>query len=209
MNKPLWLVIWILCIEILVVLVFVPGDVSVSVIKKEAEMIDGMMGVESKNWIHLKAQRWYQSLILDSGFYKELHHLFIPTPEQREASLGMKDFAFKYFVWIEGRIEAFMNMIYQVMTRIALFTLWLPYMFIILLPALFDGYMTWKLKCTNFAYVSPVLHQISIRGSLLIVGIICISFFLPIVVPPFIMPIMMIIVCLLTGTMLSNMQKRF
>ena len=71
MNKPLWLVIWILCIEILVVLVFVPGDVSVSVIKKEAEMIDGMMGVESKNWIHLKAQRWYQSLILDSGFYKE------------------------------------------------------------------------------------------------------------------------------------------
>lgn len=209
MKTPLLLVVWILCIEILVVLIFLPGDISANVIEREAVMIDEVMGVESKNWIHLTAQRWYQTFILDSGFYQEMHHLFIPTPEQREASKGMEKFAWSYFVWIEGRIEAFANVIYQVMTRFALFMLWLPYMFLVLLPALFDGYMTWKLKCTNFSYVSPVLHQISIRSSLIILGLICISFFLPIVVPPLIVPMMMIFVCLMSGIMLANMQKRF
>jgi len=192
-----------------VVLVFVPGNVTENVIQKEAAMIDASMGVETRNMIHHKAQTWYKSSIIDSGFYEGMYKLFIPTQEEREKGVGMKDFGKKYFVWIENRIDALTTVFYQFFTRVALFTIWMPYMLIILLPAMYDGYMTWKIKCTNFDYVSPVLHQASARGSLLLVIVLVISFFFPLVVPPLLVPVIMILVCILIGIGISNLQKRF
>ncbi len=209
MKQPLWVLVLILCIEVMVVLVFIPGNITENIIKKEAAMIDSTMGVETRNMIHLKAQNWYRASVIDSGFYEEMHHLFIPTQEQRAKGPGMKDFGTKYFVWIENRLEALTTVFYQFFTRLALFSIWMPYMMIMLLPAMYDGYMTWKIKCTNFDYVSPVLHQASARGAILLVFIVLISFFFPFVVPPLLMPILMILMCILIGIGISNLQKRF
>lgn len=209
MKRSLWVVMWILCIEIIVVLVFIPGNFMELILKNEASLIDTYLGVETKNHVHLQAQRWYRSLMLDSGVYESIHYFLIPTEEQRANSRGMENFGLTVFQWVEHRLEAIGNVVYLMLTRISLILLWLPFMLLMLIPSLYDGYMTWKIKCTSFAYVSPVLHQLSIRGTMFLFFLILITLFIPFVVPPFFTPIFLLLACLLSGMMLSNMQKRF
>jgi len=84
----------------------------------------------------------------------------------------------------------------------------MPYICILLIPAIYDGFMSWQVKRTNFDYVSPILHRYGTRGLLYVIGTLLIAFFSPIVLNPIIIPISMMVCCMLIGVVLSNFQKR-
>lgn len=208
MKKPLWLVAWLLVIELLVILLLVPGDWTDRAIEKESRLVEKSLGSETRYWIRDKAEGWYQSAIIDSGFYEGMYYTLIPTKEQKANSRGMQDMGAWWFKWAEGRMEALANVIYQFFTRTALFLTWAPYMLILLAPAVYDGMMTWRIKRTNFAYASPVIHRYSIRFTgYLLLGL-GIAFFAPIALNPIFIPIVMMICCVLIGLTLGNLQKR-
>ncbi len=56
------------------------------------------------------------------GMYQTL----IPSEEERQKSKGMQDMGKGWFVWVKGRMEAFVNVIYQFYTRLALLAAWAP-----------------------------------------------------------------------------------
>ena len=143
MKKPLWLVAWLLVIEILVILLLVPGDWTDKAIEKESALVEASLGSESRYWIREQAESWYQSVMIDSGFYEGMYYTLIPTEEQRKNSRGMENMGTWWFVWAKGRMEALANVVYQFMTRTALFMTWAPYMLILLLPAIYDESNPW------------------------------------------------------------------
>lgn len=177
-------------------------------IAEESELIDRSLGEQTGEWVYGRADKWYQAVMIDSGFYKRMHYTLIPTKEQKEKSRALENFGGKWFSWIEGRIEAFADVVYQFMARAALLTIWAPYMLLLLIPALWDGVMTRQLKRTNFDYASPVIHRYSIRLSLYIVVGLGIAFCSPIALNPLIIPVVMMICCVLLGLMVGNLQKR-
>lgn len=208
MKKPLWLVAWLLVIEILVILLLVPGEWTNKAIEKESALVEANLGYESRHWIREQAETWYHSSMIDSGFYEGMYYTLIPTGEQRKSSQGIEDMGSWWFQWVEGRIEALANVVYQFFTRAALLMTWAPYMLILLLPAVYDGMMTWRIKRTNFDYASPVIHRYGMRFTgYLLLGL-GIAFFAPVALNPLIIPIVMMICCVLIGITMGNLQKR-
>lgn len=208
MKKPLWLVAWILILELVVILLLVPGEWTERTIEKESQLIEASLGGQTRSWVYGKADTWYQSAMIDTGFYEGMYYTFIPTDEQKKGAKGMEKMGSWWFSWLEGRIKSFADVVYQFMARAALLSVWAPYMLLLLVPAVYDGAMTRNIKRTNFDYASPVLHRYSTRftGHLLI-GML-IAFFAPIALNPVFIPVILMICCVLIGVMVGNLQKR-
>ncbi|NMT18452.1 conjugal transfer protein, partial [Vibrio parahaemolyticus] len=58
MKKPLWLVAWLLVIEVLVILLLVPGDWTDKTIQRESELVEQNLGYEARQWISDTAGDW-------------------------------------------------------------------------------------------------------------------------------------------------------
>src|SRR5690606_33785450 len=112
------------------------------------------------------------------------------------------------FPFMEDRIEALQRVVFHVMIRVGLLVTWVPFMLILLIPAVIDGYNTWQIKKLTFEYSSPVLHRYSIKGIFaLIIGMFCLMI-LPFALNPMIIPTSFIFLCLFVGLAVSNLQKR-
>lgn len=176
----------------------------------EKVMILQTMGTTSSNVIFNEATDWHQDLIIDSGLYETTVRMLIPTKKQQEASRGIERMGTSegWFTWVQERIDVLSQVIHHTMIRVSLLKMWLPFMLLLLVPAVYDGIMTWKIKRTNFQYASPVLHRYGVRGIGLMAIIFILLFFAPIAVHPIYIPAGLIIMCLLLGVMIGNTQKR-
>lgn len=208
MKTPFWLIAWLLVAELFIILVFVPGHWTERVIEKESALIEKHLGARTVEWIDDRALNWYNAAMWESGVYRTLHTLLIPTPEERESSRGMQNLGNTVFPWVEDRLASLMHVVYQVFARIALLAVWAPYMLILLVPALWDGVMSWKIKRTNFDYASPVLHRYGVRGVFLVSQCLLLAFFAPLALNPLIIPVVMMAACVMMGLALGNLQKR-
>lgn len=202
------MVLCILMIQLVVVLTLVPNDVTQRAIVKESEYVKRSLGTQSQQWIRSKATDWYQKSLIDSGAYESVYNHLIPSQEQIKKSKGIENMGAWWFRWVETRLEAIATLIYQFYTRLALLLMWLPYMLFLLVPALFDGAMTRKIKLTNFDYSSPVLHRYSIRGTWIIMTGMAVLFLAPIAIDPIYIPIALMGSCVLIGLAIGNLQKR-
>lgn len=195
-------------IELFLVLAFVPGDWTESVIKRESQKVENSLGMDTVNWIRDKADAWYTTTMLDSGVYRAMHRHVIPSKEEQEASKGMENIGNTIWPWAEGRLNALMHVIYQVFARVALFLVWAPYMLILLVPSVWHGMMTWRIKRTNFDYASPIFHRYGVRSIAAITQLMLIAFFLPLALNPMVIPLAMMASSVMIGVAMSNFQKR-
>lgn len=208
MKKPFWLVAWLLAIEVVVILLFMPGDWTKTAIIKEGQYVTNTLGQDSARWVQSKATQWYESSMIDSGFLDALHKHVLPSKEEKARSRGMETAWDPWFNWLTGRLDAFSKVVYQFFSRLALAWIWLPYMAILFLPALYDGMNMRRIKRTNFDYASPVIHRYSVRSATALIMGLLIAFFFPVAIDPIIIPIVLMCTCILVGLGVSNMQKR-
>lgn len=194
----------------LAVAIFTPIGWAVDAMEKEKVMVGQVMGRSGSADIIGEAGRWHTQLIIESGLYEGTVRLLIPSKKQKERSKGIERMgtAEGWFGWVQGRIDTVSQVIHHTLMRVALLKVWLPYIAIILVPAIYDGLMTWKIKRTNFQYASPTLHRYGARGIGLVTVIFILLFFAPIAVHPIYIPAGLIIACLMTGVMVGNTQKR-
>ena len=207
-NTPFWLAIWIVAIEAIVVTILIPGDWTAKVIARESELIRSHLGERGQHWVQDRASRWYTASLIDTGLLQVTHDHLIPTEVQKARSRGLEKMGEGWFTWVEGRIEATANAYYHVLSRFALMLNWLPFLLILLVPAIFDGLTSWRIKGTNFAYSSPVLHQYSVKLVGLIAATLVGLFIAPIVLAPTIIPAAVMIAFVMMGLMTGNLQKR-
>lgn len=208
MKKPFWIVALVLTIELCVVLLLVPGDWTKKSIDKEAGYVQRSLGNQSVLWVHDKASTWYRSAILEPQVLEIMRDFLVPTEEQRAKSRGMENMGIPFFNWWSERIYAFGVLAYQVCVRLALVLMWAPYILILLVPALYDGHISRRIKRTNFDYASPVIQRYSSRGIGILVSGLLVLMFLPWPLDPIIVPLVMMISAVLMGVSVSNLQKR-
>ncbi len=60
MKKPWLLVAWLLVIELLAILLLIPGDWTDRAIKRESVLVEQSLGVEARDWIQNKASTLVQ-----------------------------------------------------------------------------------------------------------------------------------------------------
>lgn len=208
MKTPFWLAIWLVIVEALVVTALVPGDWTKHVIEEESQLLEQRLGPQEHRWVHDRARRWYNTSLIESGVYSAAHNHIIPTQEEIEKSRGMSNLGRAWFIWAEDRLQAIANAYYHILSRFALMLTWAPYFLILLVPAVYDGVITWRIKRTNFSYPSPLIHQYSTIGLFYLFITLVALFLAPVVLDPAIIPAAIMMACVMSGLMIGNFQKR-
>lgn len=206
-----WL-FWGFLTEFIVLTLMVPARWMDQSLGFEARRIEQVLGEDTARWIARKANGKFQARFMDSGFYKGLHLFLIPTEAEKQQTRtrtpALEKVGRLWFDWLEARLEVMMRVFYQLCVRMALLFLWWPWGLLAGVPALWDGWMTRRIKRTNFDYVSPVLHRYGMRGVWgLGVGLLM-AFIAPIPLEPTLIPAALMAGCVLAGLVLGNLQKR-
>lgn len=207
-KQPFFLVLCIIAFEILLVVTLIPGDWISSVITEEAKLVELRLGSNEFNLVQQKTKSWFDRSLIDSGAYALAERIVLPTETERGKSTGLEHLGDVWFTYMDGRLKAVAFAYYHILARIALLVSWLPYFAILLVPALFDGFTTWRIKRTNFSYISPVVHRYATQLVTITFLGLTILFLSPVVIEPTIIPSAIMLICVLSGLIFGNHQKR-
>lgn len=203
---------WVLIasLEILVIMLFVSADYMRTNTEVETQRVQASLGTEAVVEIQKRADGLYQRAVIEPDLEGWLRRLYIPTEEERARSVGLQNLGDDQGVWewAEGRIQAFLDMLYWIFKRLSLFSLWVP----VWIPAFFIairlGWLERAIKKTNFAYTSPFLLGMAKRSMGLCFFILITIFVIPMALYPEVVPVLFGTVVLLLGFGVGNIQKR-
>ena len=136
-------------------------------------------------------------------------HTFIPTEdESRAVNDGLENMARPLFRWVDDRLTAVMTLIFQLLERLYLMGMWLPFSFIIIAGASYSGWTLRHIKQGNFAFASPSIHRIAVRAILLMLVFLPLFLMLPFALSPYIYPFMFTVIAFMIMAILANVAKR-
>jgi len=206
-NLLLSLMIWLL--EVILVASFVSDRWTREIQIAEDRMVVVYFGVEKESEIRHTAQKWFDQLFVRTGIRQGVYHYFIPTERERQLSKGFEDVGrTDLFPFIQSRLDVLWDTIYQMLKRLVMACIWLPFIVVTLLPFAIDGLIQRKISQTNFDYPSPMMHRYSLYvmfGALYLL-LMCLT--LPFPLPPQSLPIGIFIVAWAMNIFLANTQKR-
>lgn len=207
-QSPLKKFLWLYALLMVGIMALVKVPTVEYAVETELRYARQTLGESTARYAYEGAADWYRTLAVDWGWHEGMRNLFIPTDYEREKSKGLEAFGNYLFKYMDDRLEAFWRGLYLLFTRLRILLLWLPFIPIIILPAIYDGWQLRNIKKTNFDYASPMLHSYTVEA-------ICWSFFAffalaisPIPVNPLIYPTIICITGLLLAWSIANVQKR-
>lgn len=209
MNIKYWLVFWILIIEILVILLLIPSSWVKNSVQEEHQMIHDQIGEKMQLHVQENAIESYQSIMVDTGFMGMIRHALTATPDQEDKSIHLGPVQDIGVPYMAQRAEVLSQLSFLFFSRLSMLKVWLPYILLLFLPAIYDGINTRRIKKTNFQYTSPIIHRVALQTSGFIVIALLTAFIVPIAIWPLMPPVALMTISVLMGLAFGNMQKRF
>ena len=197
--------------ELAVICLLVPVRIVEGAISEEYEMSVKSLGIERAEEVYDSAKKDYESLIIESGLYTAVVRHLIPTDEERRNSVGMEELGTRdgWFQLVQSRINATTSIFYQLFVRFEVMMIWLPYVLIfVTVPAFIGGFWQRRIKQSNFDYSSPLVTNSTVQ--LLIYSCLGGMMFMvvPVAINHVLIPVIMIIISVLIGRVIGNIQKR-
>ncbi len=206
-NLLLSLLIWLL--EIILVASFVSDRWTREIQTTEDQMLSAYFGVEKDAEIRQTSQKWFDRLFVKTGIRENVYHYFIPTERERQLSKGFEEVGrYDLFPFIQSRLDVLWDTLYQMIKRLIMAWVWLPFLAVTLLPFAVDGLIRRKISQTNFDYPSPMAHRYSLYVILGAVYLLFMGLTLPFPVPPQSIPVGIFIVAIALNVIFANTQKR-
>lgn len=208
MSKSIFITVLLWIIQALVVGTLISSDFIERAIREEREMMVTWLGASAADEMIAKADgrfiRWFK----DSGAIDRSFHFFVPTEEERLNAKGMERLGEKIFPLAEQRLSVFWASVYQSVQRLSAFLMWMPYMLLIIVPAVVDGLLARKIKQVTFGYTSGTRYTAA--RHLLVFLAFAPMFYLatPISVHPVVVPLWAGLLAIALITLFSNVQKR-
>lgn len=203
---------WVLVasLEILVIMLFVSSDYMRRNTVIETERIEASLGTQAVIVLSQRADALYQKAVVEPDLEGWMRRLYIPTADERARSVGLERLGDDQGVWdwAEGRIQAFLDMLYWIFRRLALFSIWVPVWIPAFVLAVRLGWLERAVKKTNFAYTSPFLLGLARRSMGLCFFTLITVFVTPMALYPDIVPLLFGMVVLLLGFAVGHVQKR-
>jgi len=206
-NLLLSLLVWLL--EIILVAGFVSDDWARDIQAVEDNSLIAYFGVEKEAEIRQTSQQWFDQLFVNTGIRESVYRYFIPTEHERQLSRGFEEVGrHDLFPFIQSRLDVLWDTLYQMIKRVIMAWVWLPFLAVTVLPFAIDGLIRRKVSQTNFDYPSPMAHRYSLYIMLGAVYLLLMGLTLPFPVPPQAIPVGVFILALALNVLLANTQKR-
>lgn len=205
MPAGIWLTLAFVCVEILLIVCIVPNAFIDRAILKEQDWGEAMMGKAASDQLIDDTARIYSTIHLESGLNETVREFFLGGKQ----TPGWESLERQWGTFIAGRGEAVLKVCYHVYYRSLLLLMWMPYMLVILAPAVLGGYMAWNIKRYNFDHSSPFLNTYSSKIISWVVMALALSFIAPLPIPPMIVPLVVIFLIPIAASLLiGNLPKR-
>lgn len=191
---------------ILMLATVAPNKLVDTVMLKERKWGIELLGDSDMEKVLEKTNRYYSALVIDSGAKKIVSDMLMPRGGTVDAFEKNVDWWFQY---LESRGEAVQKIIYQMLYRIVLTIYWLPLLIVVLVPAIYAGWMRWNAKRHGFDYSSPFLNNnaaivLSWSGMLIVLSVL-----LPLPLPPLVISTFIVIMLpVVLSVLISNLPKR-
>jgi len=209
MPRSLLLSLMIWLVEILFVTALVSDEWLRSVQRSEDAMIVSYLGATKDGEIRRDAQDWFDTLCVRTGIQGSVWHYFIPTEAERQGSMGFEEVGRdNLFPFMAERLQVLWDSVYQTLRRFLGIIAWWPFLLAAALPFSIDGMVQRKIKQSNFAYSSPLVHRYSLYAILGMIYILLLSLTLPFPIPPQAIPFVLTACTLAMNVHLANTQKR-
>ena len=206
-NLLLSLLIWLL--EIILVASFVSDRWTREIQTTEDKMLIAYFGVEKDAEIRVTSQKWFDRLFVRTGIRESIYHYFIPTERERQLSKGFEEVGrYDLFPFIQSRLDVLWDTVYQMIKRLIMARVWLPFLAVTLVPFAIDGLIRRKISQTNFDYPSPMAHRYSLYLILGALYLLLVSLTLPFPIPPQAVPVGVLVAAYAVNVLLANTQKR-
>ena len=203
MIKAYWIMVLVL-VELVFIVIFMPSNWVYTVNSKEVGMLDSLFNVTSMSRVNERTNRWYRNGIIDTGVDGAMWAFVEPAEGAREVVEHQA-----WNTYMEDRVRTIENFIYTVVRRLVVTASWLPFIALVGVPALIDGYLTWRIKRYGFAYTSPTIHRYAWRLKGVIVLGVLFLIVIPIPIAPQIIPSALALGAAGLALSISNMPKRY
>ena len=207
-SKYIKLCIFVFVAELVLLAAFSSPSYILKVMATEGVNVEDALGSDALQRIDADASTLFNALFIDSGVYSGIWHTFIPTPDERNASEGIELMASGLFAWVDDRLTACMILLFQVIERLELMLMWLPFSFVLTFGACYTGLTLRHIKQGNFAFASPTVHRVSLRVILVMLTLLPIFLMLPFPISPYIYPVLYTAVAFMLQAILANIAKR-
>ena len=112
------------------------------------------------------------------------------------------------WTWLKGRLDVIWGAFAQALQRAVMLFSWWPFLAILLMAAVVDGWLRRRIRQYGFIYASPLVHHAAISMLLVLWVGAGLLLFAPIPIPDLAVPILCGFSALLVDIGLTNAQKR-
>lgn len=174
-------------------------------VQAEVRSLEARFGTRAREAVQDRATRWYNTVVIDTGFERAVWESFARTPEQRAKTPEFETGPFAAGLdWSESRVRVFLIQIYWVFFRLSAAFHWTVYLAFFIIPAIMHGWVRRRIKQANYASAAPNWY----RGSLLLIGVspvvTVLLFLLPFTLTIYCVPCVGILVGVASGIAVAN-----
>lgn len=196
--------------QLLLIALLVPYKVINWANELEYSMMDKAYSERSINWMKLKTDSVHYTLTRDTGLADMMEWVFFPSEEAKLKEKGISQLGDNlWFPYLRSRGHALDEMIKLLIMRGISVLMWTPILILVAIPSFYDGLMERRIKQHTFKYPSPFLYRYGAKASFFTLWFLLFVFFSPIPLPPFLIPITIIISTVVAGLIVvGNLPKR-
>lgn len=198
---------WAGALQLIAILFLIPSDHVTEYGQGERTRVASVLGAESEQRITQRADMWFDMLFVRTNIYPWIHEfLFDRYTTDTEVGGSFDDRGTSD--WIEERFESVWLSVYMSMYRVGTILFWVPFIALILIPAMIDGWSEREKRKWRFIFSSPGVHASSKTIYWLLgMGLLALIMF-PIRVDVMVYPIIMLIATMVGWSMIINLSKR-
>ena len=200
----IWLLVVVFSAMVALVLTFTTADYARRTSAEEARKIEMSLGPDTLATVNDLASGWY---------FESVEKFALPMTFSEEMARAQSRAVFGFeseplWRWLEKRAEAFLDLGYWFLRRLALFVIWLPMWIPMMILAALHGWWDREIKKTDFGYTSPVLNHWARNIMHCVTMMTLILFVLPVAIDPILFPAILMVTTIMAGVALGNVQKR-
>ncbi|TXI03148.1 MAG: DUF4400 domain-containing protein [Rhizobium sp.] len=203
-GYPIWLLLLIgVVIEVIFIVAFISPATMRDAINRERLTAIDQIGADSEQSVRNAANGIFKKTIVESGLQKAAYETTgITTNPDSEDSPTTQVSMFAVHT-LQTAFGAYYLMLY----RIASMSAWYPLLLPLLLAAMLDGFVYWKVTQWRFSFASPAIHKFGLTSTTTILLVALVALFLPLPLTPFFAPTIVISLSVSTWMLISNMPK--
>jgi hypothetical protein len=203
-RKPLWQ--WLLTViltEVAIIFFVVPSPNLERLHAQEMHLLKSELGEEAAELMQGWVEKWFKAAFLDTGLVAASERYFEKGKDPRDP-FDDKGFG----AWVQKRTGVLWQGVRYGMYRWGMLVLWLPLIFVAVVPVSLDAASQRNIHKYEFSHSSPIKHKNSLRIMRYVMVLILIMPLMPFALPPLIIPAGMLGWMMAWWYFWANMQKR-